>query len=179
MEYVHIAVRCMVALVFAASLWGKFTSSGLKELVASTRRLAPSRLTRFTIPLSFAVLVGQSLIVVSMVTPFYSYGLGFAVMFLGVFAFVLFRAVRRGDTAACACFISDTSDLSYVQVLRNLILIVVTAVGFVSLPVQSSGNLDPMLVVVTLGIALIATVIFFRLPDFASAFRWKMREANK
>ncbi|MEV6522568.1 MauE/DoxX family redox-associated membrane protein [Longispora sp. NPDC051575] len=152
MQYLALAARCLLGLVFLASVSTKVTGpAAYGAFVRSVRRmrLFPPALVA---PVAAVVVVAEAAIVVLVAVPTVATALaGFAVAagLLLAFAGGIALTVRRGTSTTCRCFGASTVPLGPAHVVRNLLLVAVAVVGGAA--VLSGGSLR-------LGESLVAAV---------------------
>ncbi|MEE6261319.1 MauE/DoxX family redox-associated membrane protein [Plantactinospora sonchi] len=135
MEYLEIAIRCLLGVVFLASSLTKVAGrDAFDAFVGSVRelRLLPPGLGR---PVARLVVVAEFGVWVLLALPtFWTYlvGLVVAEALLVAFAVGVGVSVRRGVRAPCRCFGASATPLGRRQVIRNVVLAVVPAVGVVA-----------------------------------------------
>jgi hypothetical protein len=170
--YLAVFCRCFLGLLFGWSSvskvrtgrsWRSFTGS-LVDL-----RILPARLLR---PAAFGVVGAEMATVVLLIVPA-TIVVGFAmaaVMLLG-FAATIVAAVRRGSTAACACFGSAAATrLGPRHIVRNLVLFVLAVAGAAgeliagNTPAQAGGT-----AIAVLG-AVVAVVLVTYVDDIVALF---------
>ncbi|GGV01438.1 hypothetical protein GCM10010495_10640 [Kitasatospora herbaricolor] len=129
-EYLELAFRCVVTIVFAASAAGKARAP--QEFAAAVRemRVAPERLTGqivVAVPLLEALLAAA--VWVPAIAPWaYALAAGLTVVFTAVLVSVL----RRRIDAACSCFGVSATPVGMAHVVRNCVLFAAAAAGCVT-----------------------------------------------
>lgn len=152
MEYLALACRALLVVVFLVSALTKLTSPvRYRSFVRATRRMrvVPRALVKQTAVL---VVAAEAAIAVLLAIPTTITALaGFAIAFglLAGFTLGIVVAVRDGDTEPCACFGKSTTPMGPQHVGRNAFLLLAAAAGFAGALI--GGPLD-------LGIAAIAAV---------------------
>ena len=152
MEYLALACRALLGVVFLVSALTKLTSPvRYRSFVRATRRMrvVPRALVKQTAVL---VVAAEASIVVLLAIPTTVTALaGFVVAFglLSGFTVGIVVAVRDGDTEPCACFGRSTTPMGPQHVWRNGFLLLIAAAGFAGALVGGSPEL---------GVAVIAGV---------------------
>ncbi|MFE4605217.1 MauE/DoxX family redox-associated membrane protein, partial [Kitasatospora indigofera] len=126
-EYLELAFRSVVTIVFAASAVGKARAP--QEFAAAVRemRVAPERLTGrivLAVPLLEAALAAA--VWVPAAAP-WAYAL--AAGLTAVFTAVLVSVIRRRIDTACSCFGVSATPVGTAHVVRNCLLFAVAAAG--------------------------------------------------
>jgi len=167
LEYLQIGVRCLLFVVFAASVVGKARSresfrsfarslGDLEMMPASA--LGPAALTLTAAEAVICVLLAPE--------PTYRLGLLLAAILLGVFAGAIGWTVRRGVQASCHCFGAAGRSLGTVHVVRNVVL----AAAAIAALVGSPGNVDLVGAALALASGVVAALLIVRFDDIADLF---------
>lgn len=142
MVHVLVACRCLLAVVFAASAFGKLRSRrAFEEFTSATRRLAPgwairplrgTGATTGAHRLAAVVVAGELAIPPLLLLPGVD-GVGFALagLLLAAFTAAVAAALRHGDRVTCHCFGAADQPLHPAHVVRNLLLLAVAGTGLV------------------------------------------------
>jgi uncharacterized membrane protein YphA (DoxX/SURF4 family) len=127
MDYLAVACRCLIGVVFVVSAFGKVRSrQAFREFVTSTAALVPRR-GRALSPVVVAAELAVPVLLAVPVTV--RTGFGLAAVLLAAFAVAIAAAVRRGVRTSCRCFGASTAPLGTRHVVRNAGLFAVAAVG--------------------------------------------------
>ncbi|GIG61499.1 methylamine utilization protein MauE [Longispora fulva] len=157
MQYLVLASRCLIGVVFLASVSTKVAGpAAFAAFVRSVRRmlLVPSGLVK---PVAGVVVAAEAAIVVLLAVPTRATAVaGFAVAtgLLLAFAGAITVTVRRGTRTTCRCFGASTVPLGPAHVLRNLLLVAVAVAGGVAAPTGGSLRLGESLVAAVAGLVL-------------------------
>jgi hypothetical protein len=138
MGYIDLAMRAAIGIVFAVACTSKLRSRIAFERF--TRSLEVLKLPSAAKPRLIApvVVAAEVATVVSLAAPVaVAIGFTLALTLLLAFAFSIVRAVTGGVQVPCQCFGSDGATLAGRHVLRNVLLVVLAAIG---LAAQLSGT---------------------------------------
>ncbi|MEV6923326.1 MauE/DoxX family redox-associated membrane protein [Dactylosporangium sp. NPDC051485] len=172
MQYVEVAGRAVLVIVFALALAGKVSSrSAWAAFVASLRRMDVVG-EAWMRAAAVATVVAEAAIVVLALVPVRPAGTAAFVLaagLLGALTVAVARVVRRGAAVACRCFgVSDTP-LSMQHVVRNLTLVVVAVLGLAG-SLAGGAFQAPMVAVIALAGA-VAGLLVTRWDDLAALMR--------
>jgi hypothetical protein len=135
MQYLEIAIRCLVGTVFLASSVTKVVGRGAFEnFVGSVRDMRLMRASGVR-PVARCVVVVESavwLLLAVPTRPTAAAGFLVAAGLLAVFDVGIWLAVRRGARTTCRCFGASSTRLGPQHLIRNLALIVIAALGAVA-----------------------------------------------
>ena len=136
MAYVALGCRCMVGLVFVASVLGKLRGRGsYARFVAAAARLGPGRVLSW-IPapaVAGGVLAAEAAVPVLLGPPRTArLGLALAGLLVAAVAAAVLAALRRGDRAPCQCFGGSARPVGGVHLVRNGVLAAGAALGMVA-----------------------------------------------
>ncbi|MEV8637014.1 MauE/DoxX family redox-associated membrane protein [Streptosporangium sp. NPDC051023] len=129
MAYLSFICRLLLALVFFVAVATKVRGrSDLAQFRAAVREFGVG--LPWSSAASGAVIAGElvaaSLMLIDAVAPV---GLGLAAVLLAAFTGAIGSAVRRGATTSCRCFGASDQPLGVRHVVRNVILLSITAAG--------------------------------------------------
>ncbi|MBM7772261.1 hypothetical protein JOD54_002465 [Actinokineospora baliensis] len=128
-EYVHFAARIGLGLVFLVSAVSKLRGrQQFAEFVRATGQLAPVLPARGAAVVVVAIEVA---VLVLLCSPWAATGFVVAGLLLLAFTTALVLAVVRGRKVRCQCFGDSTSDVGWLQVSRNVVLLALAAAGAV------------------------------------------------
>ncbi|GAA3441500.1 MauE/DoxX family redox-associated membrane protein [Planomonospora venezuelensis] len=169
MDYLVVAVRCALFVVFAASLVSKVRSR------ASFTSFAAS-LPGFGVPggraggSAAAVVAAEFSVLVLLLLPgAVPAGFALAAVLLTVFSAAMALALRRGVRAPCRCFGASAAPVSGRHVARNLVLAsAALAAGTLSAAVRQPTHPAGLAIAATAGAVLAVLVIM--LDDIAGLF---------
>ncbi|MBG0829602.1 hypothetical protein HS041_17690 [Planomonospora sp. ID67723] len=176
MHYLELSCRALLALVFTVSVagkarntasWRSFTRS-LTDL-GITARWAPPAAVAVTAAeaLTAASLIAASLIAASLVAaPSAQAGYALAAGMVLTFTAVIWRTVRREVTVRCACFGPSGAPMSRRHLLRNGLLLAVTAGGWAL--ARPGGTYEIAGVAIALSAAFAAGTLIVRFDDLAA-----------
>ena len=169
MAYVEVAVRVLVAAVFAVAVAGKLARrSAWREFVASVRGfdVLPPAAVR---PAAAAVVLAEAAVVALLaVARTVPLGYGLAAGLLALFTAAMVRALRRGVQPVCRCFGARGSAIGRVHVGRNVAL-AATAVAAL-LGRLDGGGVHPAGAAVAAAAGLLTAAVVLRLDDLAALF---------
>ncbi|MQY04563.1 MauE/DoxX family redox-associated membrane protein [Actinomadura macrotermitis] len=165
MQYVALAARCTLELVFLVAVIGKARSpKAFREFRASVPGLAPG------LPpaaVSAAVPAAEAAIVVlAAIGPTAPAGLALAGAVLLMFTAAIVRTLRAGRQATCRCLGGGPAPLGRVQVVRNLALAVVAAAGL-SAQLTATAPVHPGGAVVAVAAAGVLGAVFVFFAELA------------
>lgn len=174
----YLSLGCSVVLVgtlFVAIASKVLSRHGWELYVASIREIASQRFPYPRTVAACVVAVEVTCVALISLPATRSVGLAAAVAIFGAYSFALLAALRRGVVEPCRCFGSSSKyPLSMLEVLRNLVLIGVAALGLLA-GLEPSGRLAVASTVVTVGIALVAVAAVVFLEDLM----WIWRDDGK
>ncbi|MFI7635951.1 MauE/DoxX family redox-associated membrane protein [Nonomuraea sp. NPDC049400] len=165
MDYLAIACRCLIGLIFAISALSKIRGrQAYQEFARTTTTLLPRHGRKLALPAlaaEFAVPVLLALPATTLA------GFGLAATLLTAFAVAIAAALRRGVRTSCRCFGASTTPLGTQHVIRNAALIAVSATG------AALGPGDPAhpggIAVAAVAAVVLATLVT-RLDDLIDLF---------
>ncbi|WP_163507366.1 MauE/DoxX family redox-associated membrane protein [Fodinicola acaciae] len=172
MDYVAIACRLLIGVVFAASAATKLVGpSAFTAFVTSVRqmRVVPGTFAR---PVAYVVVAAEALIVVLVAVPYAGSavaGFAIAAVLLAAFAVGIVISVRRGERTPCRCFGKSTTPLGPVHVVRNIFLICVTIAGAAG--TLGSAGVDLAGAAVAAVAGAVAGALVVALDDIVDLFR--------
>lgn len=143
MEYLTIGCRCAIAIVFITSAVTKLSGAeAFRAFKRSVRRMkvVPKPLISLA---AYAVVASEIVISVLMVIPITVtavVGFTIAAGLLCAFTYGIVSSMRRGDQTPCRCFGKSTTPLGLRHVIRNIFLIGLCVLGFVS--ALNAGTVD-------------------------------------
>ncbi len=175
MSYVVDGSRAALGVLFFLSVVSKSRNRvSFREFRDAMVRLAP-----WTAPTvtwcAVGVVVVEWAVVVVLAVPGWFWGMvagGFvaALVLLVVFSAVLVGAIRRGVVVGCRCFGSGLRPVGAVQVLRNVLAIVVAAMGLVSLVVGGGGGGRPEGIAISMVAGLVLGALLVSLDELVDLF---------
>ncbi|MGI8761045.1 MAG: MauE/DoxX family redox-associated membrane protein [Jatrophihabitantaceae bacterium] len=158
MQYLSIACRTAVALVFLLSVTGKIIGSdAFGEFTRSidSMRILPLRYVRST---ALSVVVSEGATCVLTVAPAQALavaGCALAAALSVSFVMSIVQALRHGHRAPCRCFGRSTRPLGAPHIGRNLILLGISVAGLIStLGHRASVDSQSALVAIAAGLVL-------------------------
>lgn len=157
MPYIEVGCRAVLGLVFLAALAGKAT--GWRAFVSSVPGLAPGLPAA---PVAVAVLAGESA-AVALLALGERAGFVLAAVMPAAFATAILLALRRGSTATCRCFGVTAAPLGRAQIVRNLLLIAVAIIGWVT----PGGSVELAGVALALVAAAVLAAVLVLFDDLA------------
>ncbi|MFI0453956.1 MauE/DoxX family redox-associated membrane protein [Actinomadura sp. 6N118] len=170
MEYVYFGCRCLIGVVFIASVAGKTGNSAFRDFVRATRTLlaavVPRKVSRKAAqPVSVTVLAAEVAVPVALVpAATMRLGLGLAAILLLAFGLFIAAALKRGVRTSCRCFgASSAAPLRKHHLVRNALLVAAALAGMAGsgdLGSAHSGGL-----VLAGGVGLVAAVLVARMDD--------------
>ncbi|MFI9430571.1 MULTISPECIES: MauE/DoxX family redox-associated membrane protein [Streptosporangium] len=171
MQYVALACRCALGVVFLMAVFGKVRGrEAFLAFRASVPDMVPLATGRAT-PLSVAVILAEACVVV-LLTVQWTVPAGFVLAGAVLLAFYagIARVVRSGSRTPCRCFGATATPLSGRHLIRNAGLLAVTATGGVAHLLTAPGDAHPAGVAIAMAGAgvLALTVVFF--DDLADLF---------
>ncbi|MFG1919689.1 MauE/DoxX family redox-associated membrane protein [Micromonospora sp. NPDC048898] len=162
MSYVDIACRAVLALTFAAAVWGKVRDharwtafrSSLTAFLRSNRRAHV---------VAVVVVTAEAGAAVSQLSPFRWMGYGLAFGLLAAFSGFVVLVLRRRLGLACNCF-GRSSPVRGRHLARNGLLLLITTVGLTAAVVGESG-VHPAGLAMSLGTAFCLAIAIVRFDD--------------
>ncbi|QIS15137.1 MauE/DoxX family redox-associated membrane protein [Nocardia arthritidis] len=125
---VAVAARIALVTVFAAAVAAKFGAAARSRFRAAVAGLVPRLRGRPAESVATAVIVTEWAVTITLLLPGIA-GFVLAAATLTAFTIAIAAAVRRGATTACHCFGRSARPVSGVQLVRNLLLLMVTGIG--------------------------------------------------
>ncbi|GLW11746.1 methylamine utilization protein MauE [Microtetraspora sp. NBRC 13810] len=171
MQYAALACRCALAAVFLVALLSKVRSrDAFHAFRASVLDMVPLRAGAAT-PVSTAVVLAEASVVV-LLTIRWTAPAGFVLAGAVLVAFCagIARAVRSGTRTPCRCFGATATPLSGRHLVRNAVLLAVTAAGGTALLLTTPGTAHPGGVAVGLACAGVLTLAVVYFDDLADLF---------
>jgi hypothetical protein len=174
MGYVVLGCRCVVGLVFAASVVGKLRGRRpYAGFVAATGRLAPVWVTsRVPVGVMAGGVVAAEVAVPVLLVPTGTAWAGFVLAGLLALAFAMavLAALRRGDRAPCHCFGVSARPVGGVHIVRNLVLTAAAGLGLAAGAV-AAGPLEPAGVLAAVVAGAVVGAVVVAADDVAELFR--------
>lgn len=172
--YVVLGCRCVVGLVFVASVVGKLRGrKPYAGFVAATRRLGPGWLVSRVSAgvLAGGVIAAEAAVPVLLVLPDTAWmGFTLAGLLALAFAATVLAALRRGDRAPCHCFGVSARPVGGVHVVSNIVLAAAAALGLAA-GTAAAGPLEPAGVVAAVVAGAVAATVVVTADDLAELFR--------
>jgi hypothetical protein len=174
MGYVVLGCRCVVGLVFVASVVGKLRGrAGYAGFVVAADRLGPgwavSRVPAGV--LAGGVIAAEVAVPVLVVLPGTAWvGFVLAGLLASAFAAAVLAAIRRGDRAPCQCFGSSARPVGGVHLIRNVVLAAAAGAGLVA-GAGAAGPLEPAGVVAAVVAGVVVAAVVVTADDVADLFR--------
>ncbi|GAB3437401.1 DoxX family protein [Flindersiella endophytica] len=174
MDYVVLGCRCMIGLVFLASVVSKLRGrESYARFVAATARLGPGWIVA-RVPagvLAGGVIAAEAAVLVLLVLPGTAWvGFVLAGLLALVFAVAVLAALRRGDRAPCHCFGASTRPVGGVHLVRNVVLGASAGLGL-TVGAAAAGPLEPAGVVAAVVAGAVAAALVVTADDVAELFR--------
>lgn len=172
MQYIEVAVRAVLVVVFALALAGKVSSrSAFAAFVASLRRmnLVGEAWLRTA---AVATVVAESAIVVLALVPVRLAATAASVLaagLLGALTVAVAQVVRRGAAVPCRCFGASDTPLSMQHIARNLTLVVVAGLGVAGS--LAGGSFQAPLVAVIALAGVVMGLLVTRWDDLVALMR--------
>jgi uncharacterized membrane protein YphA (DoxX/SURF4 family) len=164
--YFAMGARCLIALVFLASVVGKVRSrASFGDFESSVRVLAAWPTGPVRLLAAVVVTVEVAVPILLAVPGAGTAALVVAAVALVVFTAVIMRALRRGTTATCNCFGPAATPLSRRHVVRNVLLLAVVATAALVPP--ASGPVHPGGFAVAALVAVVVAALVVRFDDVA------------
>ncbi|MFI1420064.1 MauE/DoxX family redox-associated membrane protein [Streptomyces sp. NPDC020731] len=175
MQYVLLAVRCLLCVVFLAAVVGKVAGAGAFSSFCRSlhgMRLLPAELVR---PVAAAVVTAEALVCLTLVLPVRhaaAVGLMAAAVLLSVFTGGIALVLGRGTDARCRCFGSADAVVGARHLLRNagLTVLAVTASVTSALAPFPTGGVRPAGAVVAVAAGVVGAALIVMLDDIVSLF---------
>ncbi|MEV6201691.1 MauE/DoxX family redox-associated membrane protein [Streptomyces sp. NPDC051771] len=171
----NLALRCVVAVVFAASALGKARAPGAFRTTVREMRIVPLRALG---PVAVAVPVLEAVLAVAVWVPAlttWAFVLSFGL--IAVFTAALASVLRRGIDTSCSCFGASRTRVGPAHLVRNAVLLAATGTGFAASlaaggpgPVPVAGSLDPAGVFVSLFGAVCVSALVLSTDLLADVF---------
>jgi hypothetical protein len=171
--YVVLGCRCVVGLVFVASLVGKLRGRKVYAgFVVAAGRLAPgwvvSRVPARVV--AGGVIAAEAAVLVLLVLPGTALvGFVLAVLLALAFAAAVLAALRGGDRAPCHCFGVSARPVGGVHIARNVVLAAVAGLGLAA--GGAAGPLEPAGVVTAVVAGAVVAAAVVVAEDVAALFR--------
>jgi hypothetical protein len=174
MGYVVLGCRCMVGLVFAASVVGKLRGrEPYAGFVVATGRLGPGWLVS-RVPagaLAGGVIAAETAVLVLLVHPGTAWvGFVLAGLLALAFAAVVLTALRRGDRAPCHCFGGSARPVGGVHLVRDVVLAAAAGLGLAA-GAAAAGPLEPAGIVAAVAAGAVVAAVAVTADDVAELFR--------
>lgn len=173
MEYLEIAGRCTLALVFIVSAYGKLRSrlaftaflAGLRDM-----RVSPSA---FVHAVAWAAVAAETTIPILLAIPATAMaGLLLAMVVLTAFTIAILVVLNRGVQTSCPCFGSSPVRFGRRHVVRNGTLLVVGATTIMAMA-GSASQVDVGGAVVAIAAGMVFAIViasFDELTDLVAGF---------
>jgi uncharacterized membrane protein YphA (DoxX/SURF4 family) len=174
MDYVVLGCRCMVGLVFLASVVSKLRGrESYAGFVAAAARLGPGWLVSW-VPagvLAGGVIAAEVAVPVLLVLPGAAWtGFLLAGVLTVGFALAVVAALRRGDRAPCNCFGVSSRPVGGVHLVRNVVLAAAAGLGL-AVGAAASGPTEPAGVVAAVVAGAVVAAVVVTADDVAELFR--------
>jgi hypothetical protein len=175
MGYVVLGCRCVIAVVFAASVVGKLRGrKPYAGFVSATGRLGP-RWVLSRVPagvLAGGVLAAEAAVPALLVPPGTAWvGFALAGLLALAFAAAVLAALRRGDRAPCHCFGVSARPVGGVPLVRNGVLAAAAGLGLTGGAATAAGPLEPAGVVAAVVAGAVVAAVVVTADDVAELFR--------
>lgn len=168
MDYVLVACRLCLGLVFLASVFGKLRGrENFAEFVRATGELAPPLPKR---PAATAVVAAEVAVVALLCSPWATTGFLVAAGLLLAFTIAVVTAIVRGRRVRCQCFGNSPAPVSWFQVARNALLSFVAAAGLLAGVHAPGGPLEIGGVLVALAAGAVAGSVALLTDEIAVLF---------
>ena len=179
-EYVAVAARCLIGLVFVVAAGSKLQSrTAWHEFVmsVSSLRLVSDRTAR---SVAVVVVIGEVVTVVLMAAPTALVIAGFmiAAALLVVFAIAITVGRRRGARVRCRCFGASQSVLGGAHVGRDAALAAVALLAAYGLIAESPSEMHPAGVVIAATGGSVAALVAIAMDDVIALFRSSPRSGT-
>lgn len=173
MVYLLLGCRCLLGLVFAASVTSKLRGRApYAEFTLAAQRLAPGWVTA-RVPaevLAAVVAAAEAAVVVLLAGPgTVRWGLVVAGVLAMGFAVAVTAALRRGDRAPCRCFGASDRPIGQVHLVRNGLLAATACLGLVA-DQADGGPLQPAGAVAAVVAGAVAAMLVVTADDVAELF---------
>ncbi|MEV0386486.1 MauE/DoxX family redox-associated membrane protein [Nonomuraea sp. NPDC050643] len=181
-DYLAVACRCLIAVVFGVSLIGKLRGrAAFAEFGRATRRMlsavppwrAVSHATAARVAYVVAgaeAFVAVSLVVPSTVVPEAAgAGLVVAAGLLIAFSAGIAMVLRAGVRTPCRCFGSSSAPVGRPHLVRNAVLLGAAITGLLAGP-GNAGPLHAAGVAIAATVAVVIAVLVIRLDDLVEVF---------
>ncbi|MEU9510863.1 MauE/DoxX family redox-associated membrane protein [Micromonospora sp. NPDC048170] len=172
MQYLALAIRCLIGAVFLTSAVSKVAGPDRFAIfLASVRemRVLPTGLAR---PAAWVVVAGEFVICGLLVVPAGQAavaGFTIAAGLLTTFAAAIVGAVRQGRRTSCRCFGPTVAPLGYRHAVRNVALAGFAVVGAMTATASRPTDVGAMLLAAFVGLVLSVPVI--ALDDIVQLYR--------
>jgi hypothetical protein len=169
-QYVEMACRCAVALVFATAAGGKLRGrAAFGAFTGSVRALVPELAGRAASVGVVVVVAEVAVVVLLVIGGTAPAGFGWAAVVLLAFSAATVRAVRAGSAASCGCFGVTPTPLGSRHLVRNAGILVIAAAGAAAGALAHGEPRVPGVVLaLASGVVLALVVVFF--DDLADLF---------
>jgi hypothetical protein len=183
MSYVSVGLLTALWCVFAASGGSKVRSRAAQQAFADSlrplpllpgRRVAPVAALVTAVELLLVLGIGWSVVAATAGWPVVRAGaavvLVVTVLLLAVLTIGVVLAVRRDTGASCACFGATQQPLGWRHVVRNSVLLALTALALVTVLVARPHPLPLAVVLIALVAGATGALILIRLDDLVDLF---------
>ncbi|MGN9838315.1 MauE/DoxX family redox-associated membrane protein [Nonomuraea sp. H19] len=164
MDLLLVACQILIGAVFAVAAFTKLRSRADLRSFASTLVMVPERLR---LPVACVVATSEAATAALMAIP--EIGLVLSGIMLGAFSLVIAVTVRRGMRVSCRCFGPSVVSLGWVHLVRNVLLLLVVALGGMALTF-TSGPPAAAALAVAIPAGLAGAVVFIVFDDIAELF---------
>jgi hypothetical protein len=173
MGYIVLGCRCVVGLVFVASVVGKLRGrDSYAGFVMATRRLGPGWVARVPVGLvAGGLIAAEAGVLVLLVLPGTSW-MGFLLAGLLALAFgaAVMAALRRRERLPCNCFGISARPVGGVHLIRNVVLALAAGLGLAA-GAPAAGPLQPAGVVAVVVASAVVAVVVVTADDVVDLFR--------
>jgi hypothetical protein len=167
----EVALRTVLTVVFGLALVSKVRSrAAFAEFAGSLGDIGWLR-GRLQAVASAAIAVAEAAVVTLLLVPAaVSWGFGASTLLLAAFTLTTASAVARGDRVRCRCFGAGHGQIGPAQLVRNVVLIALSAAGLALAPASHRGP-GAAALVLAVGLALLAGLALVRWDDLARLVR--------
>jgi hypothetical protein len=183
MSYVSVGLLATLWCVFAASSWSKARSRPALRAFADSLRPLPLLAARLVDPVAVLVTIAELVLVLGITWSVLAMAAGWpaarpggilvlvlALLLLAVLTTGVILAVRRDIGARCACFGATQQPLSWRHVVRNALLLAVTAAALVTVAAAQTHPLPVAGVLISVAAGSVGALILVRLDDLVELF---------
>jgi hypothetical protein len=163
-NYVDIACRAVLAFTFGAAVWGKVGGRAQWDAFRSSLAFFLGTRGRAGHVMAVVVVMAETVAAALQVTPYRWGGYYVAFGLLTAFSGFVVVVLRRRLNLRCNCFGRSGLPLQGGHLVRNGLLLGITAAGLVA-AITGGSSIHPAGLVMSLGVALCVALLIVRFDD--------------